>query len=392
MPKNSGFVNENMTIHPLVRKSNGKLTPATHNQISFPYVDMWSGWRKIQSKTAIQNMPVNDAESQFDLHVLGYLHELYVELEITENNTGNSRFNPYNLWQRIEIEADDGKLFRTLYPDLMFQKQMLFRDRDYHERIKNVEGLQSNFSPNTITVAQNTTQKFFLKLDIFDGSTPNLTLLKKPLLFKFYWQLPANFVIGGTSQNLSIRSMNLLAKQLVPKYHHKPGTDITYRYLNFVRQTHSKNLQPSTEYDFQLNAFNGFSSYIFFMVRPAPVSTDGANWDTYQAIDNFELRDKNSQIIAIKHESNFNRYVVSDVFNSEFLNTAGKNIYVIPFSMDPEGSEHGAQTGGMMFTTDEILHIVTPSTLVAGNFDIVIWSANYEYFDITTNGRFESTH
>lgn len=389
--KHKDHSDNSKVLFPAKKAPNGKMYPATHTDVILPsFVCQYLGWRRLQPKTALQNSPLNGLETHFDLIVQGHLQSAYIEIDFKENNTGNSRFNIYNVFDRIEIEDTNSQVAKTIYPDILFQKKMLFRDRDYHERVKQLEGLQSDFTPETITLTQNTNRIFYLEFDIFNGSQPILNNLNKPILIKFFFKNPSEFVYSG-STNITIQSMNIIAEQLLVPYHSSVFKhDMNYRWDNYVRYTDQRSLQASQEYDIKLSGLNGLSAFVFFMIRPTPI-TNPTNWDTYQSVENFELRDRDGQIIAINNNDIFNRKIVSKSFAGEILNYTGKNIYLIPFAINPEGVSHGQSTGSFGFTTHEILHIKTPSTLISGNFEIVVWSCNYETYTITAKGDFMSS-
>jgi len=64
----------------------------------------------------------------------------------------------------------------------MFVCKMLHRSLTEHNRKRFAEGLQSNFTPITNILPQNTATTFYLEFDIFEQSQPDLRLLRYPLL------------------------------------------------------------------------------------------------------------------------------------------------------------------------------------------------------------------
>lgn len=379
--------NTKKVIFPLSKNHSGLVFPQSQNEVNLPYVNEYLGWRRLKSKTAVSNSPIG-SESHWDLNVLGNIQSLHCEIVLKEGNVGNSRFNIYNIFDRLEVEGESGENILTVYPDVLFYNKMLFRPREEHSRTKILEGLNDDFSEETITIAQNASRTFYLHLDMFDYSSPNLRSLNKPLLLKFYFKNPADFCVSGSSTSITITSMDLILNQIL-----QPpiimNENINYRWLNLIRHNEVMALQASSEYTVKLNGLSGMSAYIFFMVRPSPVPTNAVNFKTLQAIDAFELNDKDNQILAIKQTPLLNRYIVSKVFPGEILNY-NYNIYVIPFCINASSAVHGSFTGGQFLSSHENLKIFTPSTLTPGNFEISVWSANYEYFTVS-KGRITSS-
>lgn len=233
-------INENNNLHPYVRDHHGQLIKASHNE-SFPsQVQEWNQWRRLVPKTTISATISQGAEIQFDLNIIGHVQTMYLEIALKENNTGNATLNPYDIFEKIEVECNNsGKKFRTLYPDDMFICKMLHRDLIDHNRKRYIEKLNSDFTPQTNNLPQDTTVTFIIEFDIFEGSQPDLRLLKYPLLLRLYMNQPLYFVRTGSSSDISLISLNILQRALdlpIMRY----SAPLHHRYINYVRILNQK--------------------------------------------------------------------------------------------------------------------------------------------------------
>ena len=106
MPDNVSNHSLNSPFHPYSRNEKGQLYKSSHNSIRLPsWVNEWAGWRRLNAKTAVptfQAIP-QGLEVDFDYFTLGNIQNSYIELTMFETGVGNSTFNPYNLFERIEI-------------------------------------------------------------------------------------------------------------------------------------------------------------------------------------------------------------------------------------------------------------------------------------------------
>lgn len=204
MPGKFQHAPNNAKFHPHV-SNNGAMMPAHQSEGSPGFVNEWMGWRRLNSKTSVPTVISQGMEVDFDLITYGPITTMYIELTLRENNTGLSRFNVYNLFERIEFEHD-GQLFRVVYPDEAFIRRMLHRNQLDHERKRILEGLQENFTPDTSVIVQNSSRTFYLELDVFDGSQADVRSLKSGFLIKFYFNSLANIINGRIINKYFINS------------------------------------------------------------------------------------------------------------------------------------------------------------------------------------------
>ena len=392
MSKVLSHIDEKIQLHPYSYDHSGNLVKASHNAVVSSQTNEWNQWRRLVSKSPINTVLSQGSEIQFELNNTGHIQTYYFEIKITETgNASNSTINPYNLFQQIEIETNNaGTKFKTFYAEELYVSKMLHRSLTEHNRKRGAEGLGANFLPVANNVTQNTETTFYLEFDIFENSQPDLRLLQYPLLIRCYMNQPSYFVTAGSTA-LSLTGFSLIHRALdLPLYRY--NIPIHHRYINYVRYQEQRVLAVNTEYDFKLTTFNKLSAYLFFVLRSTPTNSNPTNWSTYNTnIDYFQLNDAQNQIIGIQHKPAFNRFIVSQHFDCDFLNQVN-GVYVIPFSLDPDASKNGQQQGSFRFSTNEILRIKTSATITPGNFELTVFSANHDSFSIDPQGWFHFTN
>jgi len=386
--KNSTNHTKQIDLYPFA-KHNGMNWPASQVAVILPKdVSLFSNIRRITPMTALSaNQPIQPGgEVVFELQSPnGHLKSVYIELILTELNSGNSKFNVYNLFQRIDLEVG-GLLFHSFYPEELFYCQMLNRNALEHERIKVAEGLDANYVEEDPTIVQNTSRTFYLKIPVF-SAMPDLRLLNCKPLLRCYFKNPVN-VTYGTSPNLGITQMNLIIEQVNTPIMYS-NIDKNFRYIDFTRFINpSITLNASNEYTFQLNTLYGYCGYLVFFLRQAGTGTNGLFWRT--TVNNFtwELHDESNTIIAIEQNDLLNRHVINnlpaDIINKGFY------INTVLFALNGETIEN-SPSGGWQFTGRENLILRTNTSFVNGVYELYVMGAEYQHYCIKSDGSFTFT-
>jgi hypothetical protein len=378
---------------PYVKDENGRLVKASENEVRTPELSCWKGWNRLQPMTAIvTGTPIQSQEVDFQYGsnlARGYCQEIFIEITVKEGNTGPSIFHPTNLWQRIDVVDSHGKIYRNLYTDEMYVVPLIHRDLLQHQRFRKPEGLQLDYTPESPTVAQNSSRQFILSLPLFDDLI-DLRLLNKPLMFRFYFNNFSSVVMSASSANVSISSFNLLVKEIqIPSQ--KFSKPIHHRYQNYTRLTRSIAMQANNFYDIKLDTFSGYSAFIFFMLRPNGTNTNADNLYNYTPlsyVNLFEMRDSTNNIIGINNNLLENKYITTSDFNSDFLIQPNTHIGIISFSMAGQQAQNGWYSGSYQFTTNEILHLEMNGSLPTATYELTVWSSEYNWYGITPDGSF----
>jgi hypothetical protein len=393
--KMPGMADPKAVFAPFVEKD-GRLWHPSDISIRTKELDVWKGYNRIQPMTAVSSGLLATQEIDFQIGSFmstGYLDDLAVEITITEGNTGNAQFNIYDVFAHIDIQDLTGAIYKQLYPDEMFLSQVLYRDTDGSYRFNNFEGLAfPTFVPLSPTVAQNTSYQFVIPIPVFMNQFVDLRLLKSPLMIRCYMNNAASIAYSGTSTNLLLTSINLLAKEIqLPKLSYSKC--LNFKSHNWVRNVQSIALQPSNTYDIKLNTFTGNAKYMFVLLRPSPTANNANNLHNYALGSHFssaQINDSNSNIIGVSFNMNENKFITSKDFNSLFLVQPNTNIFVFNFALNAQGGS-GQYMGGLQFSSNEFFHFTTDSTLSSGTYEITLWAVNQEMFAIHPDGSFTYT-
>lgn len=385
-----GMADESSIFAPFVAKD-GKLWHPSDISIRTKNLDVWEGYNRVQPMTAINTgvLSTQQIDFQYGSNLSkGYLDEMYTEITITEGNTAAAQFNPYNLFNRVEIVDLKGANYKTIYPDQLFLSQALYRDVDMSYRFNPLDRFNLDYSQIVPTIAQNASYTFILHMPLFMNQFVDTRLLKTPLLIRFFMNNAATVAFTGSSNNLLLTSMNLLTKEIeLPSL--KYSKDINFKWHNWIRNVQNIALQPNTTYNIKLNTFSGLAKYIFVLLRPTPVSTANNfyNFSLGNQFSSIQLNDAQSNIVGVSVNMNENKYITSKDFNSLFLVQPNTNIVVFNFSLNAQGGA-GEFMGGYQFTTNEFVNFTTASTLSAATYELAIWAVNQEMFTITPDGEF----
>lgn len=394
--KSNGHAKNGQTFAPFVKDETGKLIKASQNEVRTPHLSVWKGWNRLQPMTAIvTGTPIQSQEVDFQYGgnlARGDCSEINIEITLKEGNTGNSTFHPTNLWHRIDIVESSGKIYQNIYTDQLYLVTMIHRDLETHNKLRHPEGLQSDYTPDSPTIAQNQSRQFILKFPLFDNLV-DLRLLNAPLMFRFYFNNFSSVVMSSSSANVSISAMNLLIKEIqLPLYRYsKP---IFHRYINYTRLTRSIQMQASNSYDIKLDTLSGSSPYIFFVLRPNGTNQNADNLFNFTPLSYlnvFELRDANNNIIGINNNLLENKYITTSDFNSDYLNQTNTHVGIISFSLAGQKAEQGWYSGSYEFTTNEFLHLEMGSGLPNATYELTVWASEYNMFAIHPDGSFSFT-
>ena len=153
---------------------------------------------------------------------------------------------------------------------------------------------------------------------------------------------------------------------------------IQYRYLD---QLYFSNggvaMVPSNKYTYVLNSIRGMVSHLYFFLRPAGAT--GNNLNAFQNIASFDITDSNgTSIIQWNEDAAFNLSNEYPDFFPDNALTSYLPLYTYSFATSPKDNyAYGTQSGYWTFTNYEKIVITTPSTLVSGNYELVVYAAKY---------------
>ncbi len=185
--------------------------------------------------------------------------------------------------------------------------------------------------------------------------------------------------VGVVLNQINLDNMDAMRKRSIYS-----NGNLSLRYLDPTPQKFpGQALQPGQTYDYTLSALRGLCSHFFFFVRASGAT--GNNLKTFQSIGSFDILDLSGvSIINYVQPASFNLFHEQcEIFpNSSFAEF--NNVYVYHFALSPQDNyDSGMNSGYYPFSGNERLRITTPSTLVAGNFDVVVYPVLYQQCKIT---------
>jgi hypothetical protein len=231
------------------------------------------------------------------------------------------------------------------------------------------------FSPSVIGDSQ-------LKGNVIDGK----------ILIRVYFSNIG--ITAGASTDLWCNQADLIqhAEQLAghlesTEIQKKKNSELHYRVLNPVRVASYviANAVASQQYDVILTSATQMSAFLYFVVRPSPISA--SNVLSFVADINFELYDASMTLVGINQLPENNRWVVAQKFGGDIFNVKS-GIYVLPFCINVDKAYNGNQNGFYQMTTRETLRLYMPSTLVGGNYVVEVYSMDYSEL-IANKGRLD---
>lgn len=247
---------------------------------------------------------------------------------------------------------------------------------------------------NGAAIANGTTVQYFIPLEgsLFNQAKLNIEQIDGDFTLRIQFRpFSVTNAAAGTAPSLNeasviINQINLDNLDAMRKRQVYQNNNVSLRYLDSMPQKFpGQALQPSQTYEYTLSALKGMVSHIFFFVRSSGVT--GNNLKSFQAINTFDILDSSGvSIINYPQPGAFNlSHEYPEIFpDSSF--SLYNNVYCYSFALSPlDGYSNGFQTGYYVFTGNERLRINTPSTLVAGNFDVVAYPVLYQQCKINSN-------
>jgi len=160
-----------------------------------------------------------------------------------------------------------------------------------------------------------------------------------------------------------------------------------YRILDARQQIATPFNAGMVSYDVNLNSFSGLTSHVAFVVRNSSnVNTSLANnFDSFNTIASFSIKNANNVLTKYEHESNFNL----GIYNSEYFpgDITGQSIYTYSFNNNPhrslaigtqEGSQHLSAIGEQL----RINFNAAPASAFV--VDVIGWL--YQMLELKPNG------
>lgn len=345
-------------------------------QLMLPPMNKFGGQIRSKPQSGFNQASLISGQGQLDFHLnsSGFVEKLLLEMEITVANAAVTII-PHYLIDRIELLSSEGNIISTIYGDVVYTNK-IHKTLEEATREREIENLDANYNGVSIPVGQ---KRIVLHIPTFlDGTQMKLSVIRSKLIARVYFSSLG--VTSGLATNITVSLCDIiqhgqqLSGQLEALENQRKMHGIfNYRFLNPVRvASQTIAMVASNYYDIRLTSANSMSAFLLFLVRPNPITSGNVN--TFQAIEYFELLDKDNTIVGLKTSNEYHK-VLSKSFAGDIFNF--KNIYVIPFAISITAANSGSQTGFYSFTSNEIVRIYMPANLVAGSYRVDCYSFDY---------------
>ena len=361
-----------------------------------PPMNYFGGIQRLKPQSSFSTTNLFSTGSQLDywLSYNGFLEQLRLELQLQVNPLAAaplSVIGPY-LIDHIEIYDSNQNIMNTIYNDTFYLERIHW---DVNKsKFENNVSYVNNTTYGPITgIAANT--RFNLELyipSVIGDSQLKGNVIDGKILVRVYFSNLG--ITSGASTDLWCNQADLIqhAEQLAGhlesvEISKKKNSELHYRVLNPVRVASYviANAVASQQYDVILTSATQMSAFLYFIVRPSPLSS--SNILSFVTGITFELYDASMTLVGITQIPENNKWVVAQKFGGDIFNVKD-GIYVLPFSINIEKAYNGSQNGFYSFTTRETLRLYMPSTLVAGNYLVEVYSMDYSEL-IANKGRLD---
>lgn len=359
-----------------------------HMDINLPLVNRFHATRRQKPKSALNkdNLVQSNGYVDFDLsNQLGISDKVVLYLQLTNTGAANINANLFYLVEKIEYLNSQGSV-GIVTDDEVNYLSLLFKSQEYIDRIAPVEGLDPVTLNSNLVLTPGQSQKYYLELsESWISAGVKLNTIKNSHTVRVYFNqrgcdTPADLRVDQLDIIVEGTSLTPQLDSLITKNKMNINQKFRTLYPSITRE--QIDMQPNSEYNFQLKSNKGYSAYGVFFIRPSPKTF--ANLLDFQQISELELRDNNSHQVGISQDDRFNRYVNSSYFVGDLVNK--KNVYVLPFSYDPASSREGQRAGGYLLSGEEFILVRTPASWTPGTYEFVFVSYEYSTLCIKRNG------
>lgn len=390
-------LNQQVHLPKCVRTMTAEKGTIEHKSV-LPPMNYFGGVQRLKPQSSFSTTNLFSTGSQIDywLSYNGFLEQVRLELQLQVNPAAAaplSVIGPY-LIDHIEIYDSNQNIMQTIYNDTFFLERIHW-DNNKSKFENNASYVNTtNYGPITgIAASTKFNLELFIPSCIGDAQLKG-NIIDGKILIRVYFS--ALGVTSGAATDLWCNQCDIIqhAEQLSGALESlevgkKKNKKLNYRVLNPCRVASYviANAVASQQYDVILTSATQMSAFLYFCVRPSPLSA--SNIQSYVTGISFELYDAGMTLVGITQVPENNRFVVAQKFGGDIFNSSiGNGIYVLPFSTNIEKAYAGSQNGFYQFTTRETLRLYMPAGLVSGNYIVEVYSMDYAEL-IADNGRLD---
>lgn len=323
------------------------------------------------------------------------IDEIVLSMTLTNNGTTAITFPAIQqMLLRMEIWANNGAdLLSSIDGDYLYCLTSSYNANQW--ALKSImQNTTAQWGNNTTGIAVGASQTFYLQFrdTLLNQIKLNVKYINGDAKVRFYF-LPwtVSGATGATAPTISqigliINQINLDTSDMQAKapLYKNVGDGVPdpvwYRYLDAIRFNYqSMAMTGGQTYKFPLlGSVQGMISHIYFFLRPSGAT--GFALNNMIPINWFDIQDNSgNSIIQFPQPSNFNLYNEFSQINPESTMPLYKNMYTYNFNVGVQSSyATGSQGGFYPFYGYESLVVNMPSTLSAGNYDLVSYWCQYK--------------
>lgn len=364
---------------PVVNKIGGRSVESFTNQ-SCP---QRRGFVSVSPSTAISSNVLAGAAIEFRIeNNIDRIGAAYLRVDYTNSSGANFVCSTPMLWlSSIQIFANSGstQLYQTNDPVSNFLINNVLMSREEHETTAALRGTSATYASGTLTIP--TGQSGSLYIAIAENFWRSLHLrtytIDGNILVRLQFQPSNNIIVSGTWSTtnvlleLSGYYESAAQKKLMTQ---KAEVPKIFSYYSPQVTTASLTLAASSQYQIRLSGINGWVNQIYFVIRQSAYATDPANQLSFVQPSSFDILDQ-----AGKSTTGYKSQTVADMvmmysplYNNVFINNTNAMVY--SYSQTPQADIlTGSWNGGIRCTGYHILQFTTPSTLVGGSYDVLVY-------------------
>lgn len=321
-------------------------------------------------------------------HVVSTLTHAYVRMDITNATGAAVTLAPTPFFiQRLEFIGNGGNVLAQFDgQELWLLCSMLSRDE--WEKSAAYFGSDANYATTGVSVANGASTVLYLPLFVvLSAAKLHLAGLQNELTIRIQTQTSDKTILAGSHPTVTDVALILKGYQEPAAIREsrraicQRGVPIKLPFVNSIDARAVITMAPSSRYEYNLSTIRANVIALMFTLRP--VAFTGATQGTYQAISSFDVQLASGESVLGSYQRLHadNKLDQAEIFPN--LMSKYSDHYFISFSRDPVGDfATGSVSGQLVFSGTEKLVINTPSTLVAGNYQLDLYALSCEHLYI----------
>lgn len=305
---------------------------------------------------------------------LDFCSDMTLELLINNNsNASAASLLPVATWiQKIDVIC--GSTIETIYPEHLIIDRLFFQENDdvgilSYQKMENYVYNSSGYQVSSSTLAANTQQRYFLKIDnVLTKTGMFLPAVSQQISFQIYFQQAA-WTSTSSSTNISVQEAKLytlgyrlepnIRTRLLARYASAP------HYLLYCAQpqqtiVNSENLSSLTKSNTRLNTYSGKQIVASFLMLKQDNSVQ-ENIINFYAINQLDM--KNGGVSVFSNDLYVQEYQHMALETFKTSAAVYTNIVYMPHAVDGyQTLMYNINTGSLEYNSNIVLEILAAAT------------------------------